>query len=403
MAVTNYYTFTGAILAEEAVSGTGLRTYGDDALGSVVATYDNEGLLQNSYRYSPFGAVISETTPSPSPFFLWIGSLGYYNSGRSGSEFYVRARHYSNSFCRWTTLDPLWPDQPAYRYPLVPGTNSDPSGLWDTVSSGIHSTGSNEQCCCCPQTVEISKDLPVTPILGHDYTYPCPWSAHAASPTYGDWAGLTWYLHLEWTSTPVPPPGVGSSDPMNACSLSWMEGWTNDPDGTYPRTQIPGPPGTSLQNWGWNGPSGTPANCDANNPTMIPYPCSGKTNCSRGVGTCSILDVPGMRTDTLACPKGLTVAHFRVCMQISLTENIVPPCPPCGLGAIIKYFQFDVMANSPFNDAYDVWGYGQGCTVPTIKEVNAGQCHNNGHLNGPQKPATGVCESLSTAKGSMCS
>ena len=44
---TNYYTFGGTILAEEQAGGAGYRNYGPDALGSVVATYDSNGLLQN--------------------------------------------------------------------------------------------------------------------------------------------------------------------------------------------------------------------------------------------------------------------------------------------------------------------------------------------------------------------
>lgn len=51
--IRNYYTFNGAVVAEYTPTVTGYRTYGRDALGSVLATYDDTGSLQNTYRYSP--------------------------------------------------------------------------------------------------------------------------------------------------------------------------------------------------------------------------------------------------------------------------------------------------------------------------------------------------------------
>lgn len=62
MATTNYYTVNGAILAEEQVSGSGYRSYGADALGSVVTTYDTNGTKQNSYRYTPYGVTATSST-----------------------------------------------------------------------------------------------------------------------------------------------------------------------------------------------------------------------------------------------------------------------------------------------------------------------------------------------------
>jgi len=140
MATVNYFSFDGMILAEEAVGGAGLRTYGADALGSTVATYDNTGKTQNTYRYKPYGAQLAKTGTAADPLFTWVGSLGYRQTNRNYSDVYVRARHYSALATHWTTADPLWPQQPAtldpfwpmehaYTYALAnPYTHADPSG-----------------------------------------------------------------------------------------------------------------------------------------------------------------------------------------------------------------------------------------------------------------------------------
>ena len=111
MASTNYYTVNGSIVAEEAVGSTGLRTYGCDALGSVVATYDDTGSTQNTYRYKPYGTQLAKTGTAADPSFTSVGSLGYRFTDRAYVEQYVRVRHY-DAFLggQWTTTDPLWPE-----------------------------------------------------------------------------------------------------------------------------------------------------------------------------------------------------------------------------------------------------------------------------------------------------
>lgn len=129
MPIRNYYTFNGAVVAEYTPNVTGYRTYGRDALGSVLATYDDTGSLQNTYRYSPYGSILASSTPAASPYFTWVGTQGYRVTNRPYSEFYARGRHYTSTLCRWTSVDPLWPSEPSYVYAFGrPVGVTDPSG-----------------------------------------------------------------------------------------------------------------------------------------------------------------------------------------------------------------------------------------------------------------------------------
>lgn len=128
MSVTNYYTVNGSIIGE---STNGVRTdYLTDALGSVTATVDQTGTVQNTYRYKPYGDLLAKTGSGIDPKFLWVGTLGYRATGLQVSSHYVRARHYSDSTGMWTTVDPLWPDEPQYGYAgASPSEVVDPTGL----------------------------------------------------------------------------------------------------------------------------------------------------------------------------------------------------------------------------------------------------------------------------------
>jgi len=125
MAVTDYITVEGMILGE--VTNGVMRSYGTDALGSVVATYTG-GALGNTYRFKPYGSLLAKTGSAIDPFFLWNGASGYRSTG-SGPSHYVRSRHYSFNIRQWTTVDSFWPEEHAYVYawdsPLI---RNDPSG-----------------------------------------------------------------------------------------------------------------------------------------------------------------------------------------------------------------------------------------------------------------------------------
>ncbi|MBL8067372.1 MAG: hypothetical protein JNM28_02900 [Armatimonadetes bacterium] len=130
MAVTNYLSIDGEVLMESGTTEEERIMYIRDGLGSVVATADSQGNVLNTYMYKPSGAVWQKTCSAPDPRFLWCGTWGYRAGGSAWNSHYVRARHYSHNSGAWTTVDPLWPSEPAYRY--VGGRAmgaADPSGM----------------------------------------------------------------------------------------------------------------------------------------------------------------------------------------------------------------------------------------------------------------------------------
>jgi RHS repeat-associated protein len=124
-----------------------------DGLGSVVATY-KDGWLTADRSYDPYGETRAEWNDVGR--FGWVGGLGYRETRREWVSHYVRARHYGYPMGMWTSVDPLWPSEPAFGY--VSGM---PTALTD--SSGARAG---------------SKALPVSSIYpsGRNYgctTYPC--------------------------------------------------------------------------------------------------------------------------------------------------------------------------------------------------------------------------------------
>ncbi|MBZ0212479.1 MAG: hypothetical protein K8H99_01655 [Nitrospirae bacterium] len=79
MPVTNYHTLNGELLGETGPGGR--RFYGKDALGSVVATCDQNGTLENTYRYEPYEGLLSKTGSARDPRFMWTGSTGSRTTG----------------------------------------------------------------------------------------------------------------------------------------------------------------------------------------------------------------------------------------------------------------------------------------------------------------------------------
>lgn len=130
MGVTNYYSVNGEIIGEKPVGGT--RTdYLSDALGSVMATVNQSAQVVNTYRYKPYGALLAKTGVGADPSFQWVGSQGYRQTSKKFSDVYVRARHYDTNTARWTTVDPLWPNELAYIYAACnPSHRTDPLGLF---------------------------------------------------------------------------------------------------------------------------------------------------------------------------------------------------------------------------------------------------------------------------------
>src|SRR5579862_8542341 len=132
MPVTNYYTVDGEILGEQ-TTGNSRIDYLTDALGNVTATVNTSGQVVNTYKYKPYGALLSKTGSGADPSFQWVGSQGYRQTGKKYSDVYVQARHYDSLNGRWTTKDPIgfWGGSlNLYGYVLNrPLTHLDSSGL----------------------------------------------------------------------------------------------------------------------------------------------------------------------------------------------------------------------------------------------------------------------------------
>ncbi len=84
-----------------------------NALGSVVATY-KDGWLTADRSYDPYGETRAEWNDVGR--FGWVGGLGYRETRREWLTHYVRARHYGYPMGMWTSVDPLWPSEPAFGY-----------------------------------------------------------------------------------------------------------------------------------------------------------------------------------------------------------------------------------------------------------------------------------------------
>jgi hypothetical protein len=80
--------------------------YHADALGSVTMTSDQNGDILNEYRYKPFGTVKTKTGTAVDPKFLWVGTVGYRQTGRIHAEAHSRLRHFGYAEARWVTADP---------------------------------------------------------------------------------------------------------------------------------------------------------------------------------------------------------------------------------------------------------------------------------------------------------
>jgi hypothetical protein len=131
MAVTNYYTVDGSLVAEE-TGGSRLDNH-LDALGSIAAQTDSNQSVTAAGRYAAYGSTYWSSGALSSVKFSWCGSWGYRKTQTSTdslrhAENYVMARHYSATDGRWTTVDPLWPSESAYLYGW-PTMSVDPSGL----------------------------------------------------------------------------------------------------------------------------------------------------------------------------------------------------------------------------------------------------------------------------------
>ena len=200
MGVTNYHTVNGRIIGEDGPNGA--IDYQIDALGSVVGTMDSSGSVQKVYRYKPSGAVLNDSGPGPEPAFRWVGSKGYRFTGNAQADSYVRARHYSSYSGAWTSVDRLWPSQPAFTYAKSsPTVHIDPSGL------------AAPPCCCSAEKLWLSPPKYAPPPIQ------IPADPSCGSPAFTLLAGVYFTLNVDVDIAKVPF-GQHIGGP---CSLEWWE------------------------------------------------------------------------------------------------------------------------------------------------------------------------------------
>jgi len=153
MSTTYYYTVDNEIIGEHTL-GQSRLDYLTDGLGSVVATVDQTLTVKSTARYKPYGADLAMTGTQPS--YGWAGSSGRYRrTGRPHSDIYAEARHNSTIDGRWTTVDPLWPDQASHNY-----ARSNPTTVIDPT--GMSVLGDALSCLACANSIpgEWSGDAP---------------------------------------------------------------------------------------------------------------------------------------------------------------------------------------------------------------------------------------------------
>lgn len=127
--MTNFFSTDREVIGERTL-GLGGKDYIPDGLGSLsLAVSPSDISEQTLARFHAYGPTYILTSQTDIPYFLWVGSKGYKVTSRAHSDLYVRLRHYSFQEARWTTVDPLWPYQPAFIYAWSsPIMGIDPSG-----------------------------------------------------------------------------------------------------------------------------------------------------------------------------------------------------------------------------------------------------------------------------------
>ena len=115
-----YHTVNGMLIGE--TSNGVRRGYLPDALGSVVATVDNTGSVENRYWYKPFGVLLAKEGTGPDPHFRWRGSLAYRSSVTSVSAVYGSIRHLDVFAGQWTSVDSFWPTVAPYSLSWLTGS-----------------------------------------------------------------------------------------------------------------------------------------------------------------------------------------------------------------------------------------------------------------------------------------
>lgn len=115
-----------------------------DALGSIIRSTNQGTIGGRVTRYAGYGSVLYTQGGWSLPRNAWVGALGYRTTQMRHAKQYVRARHYATSAGGWITVDPVWPQQPAYGYvngkPVswTDGLGLEPIGCPDSMKTALN-------------------------------------------------------------------------------------------------------------------------------------------------------------------------------------------------------------------------------------------------------------------------
>ena len=153
----------GGVFAEN--RGGVVSIYVPDTQGSTIGLVSSSGVLTDRWVYWPYGEVASRSGTNVTPL-TWLGTLGYFLDALP-KLFYVRARHLRADLARWLTVDPLWPEQPAYSYcGGKPSWVTDPSGLQKKILPWVPPCNSLQDTICyvqCNSNKFVCIGLSTTP------------------------------------------------------------------------------------------------------------------------------------------------------------------------------------------------------------------------------------------------
>jgi RHS repeat-associated protein len=135
---TNYYSVRGEIIADSV--GSVRRDFLADASKSVTDVANPVGTGEGPRRYTPYGTSLSRPLGAAVLGFQWLGGQGYRQAFTAIVNCYVRFRSYAAVLGRWSSVDPVWPVQPAYAY-----AHSNPIRFGDR--SGMSPCIEEENCC----------------------------------------------------------------------------------------------------------------------------------------------------------------------------------------------------------------------------------------------------------------
>jgi RHS repeat-associated protein len=82
--------------------------YGMNALGSVTAVRNATGAVSNTYRYKPYGEMISSFGYGSYAYFLYAGAWNYEFLNRPYAPTSAGMRIFDYNSANWNTRDPLW-------------------------------------------------------------------------------------------------------------------------------------------------------------------------------------------------------------------------------------------------------------------------------------------------------